>query len=61
MSDEELKDRVAYLESMNDQLETEIAHIDELMRLLGFAEGLETVKAAAQELKDRELSENSEM
>lgn len=50
MNDEELKDKVAYLESLNDQLMTEISHIDELMRLLGFANGLETVKETANDI-----------
>lgn len=50
MSDEQLKDRIAYLESLNDQLLAEISHIDELMRLLGFADGLETVKETANDI-----------
>lgn len=50
MSDEELKDKVAYLESLNDQLTAEISHIDELMRLIGFADGLETVKETAKDI-----------
>lgn len=50
MNNEELKNRIAYLESFNDQLLTEISHIDELMRLLGFANGLETVKETAQDV-----------
>lgn len=50
MSEEELKDRIAHLESVNDQLQAEIAYIDDLMKLLGFTEGLETVKGTAQDI-----------
>ena len=50
MNDDELKDKVAYLESLNDQLTAEISHIDELMRLIGFANGLETVKETAKDI-----------
>nr|NGX43766.1 hypothetical protein [Chlamydiota bacterium] len=47
---EELRKKIASLESANDQIYTELSHVDELMRLLGFQDGLETVKATAQSL-----------
>lgn len=46
--------KVGYLEFVNDQLSTEIKYLDLLLRSIGFPEGLETVKLAAQELKLRE-------
>ena len=46
----QLLKRVAYLESLNDQLSTEVAYVDHLMRLIGFSEGLLTVKATANEI-----------
>ncbi len=45
-----LKRRIAELESINDQLETELLYVDELMRQLGFSHGLATVKATASEI-----------
>lgn len=48
--EEELLKKMAKLESMNDQLVTELANLDRLMRAVGFTNGLETVKATAMEL-----------
>lgn len=50
MTEVQLLKKIAFLESINDQLSTEVSHIDHLMRLLGFADGLETVKLSAREL-----------
>lgn len=46
--------RIAYLEFVNDQLISEIHYVDKLLRLIGFPEGLETIKSAAQEVIDEE-------
>lgn len=46
----QLLKKIAYLESINDQLFTEVAFIDKLMHTIGFSEGLKTVKDAAQEI-----------
>jgi DnaJ-domain-containing protein 1 len=50
MGEEELKSKIAQLESINDQLQTEIENVDSLLRLLGFANGLETAKETAKDL-----------
>lgn len=50
MTEVQLLKKIAVLESINDQLSTEVTYIDQLMRLLGFADGLETVKLSAREL-----------
>lgn len=50
MTEVQLLRKIAILESLNDQLSTEVTYIDRLMRLLGFANGLETVKLSAGEL-----------
>ncbi len=50
MTEQELQDKIAYLESLNDQLEAELSYVDELMRLIGFAEGLATVKDTAKDI-----------
>ena len=49
----QLLKKIAYLESVNDQLSTEVVYVDHLMRLIGFSEGLITVKATAQEILDK--------
>lgn len=53
MTKVQLLKKIAYLESVNDQLSTEVTYIDHLMRLIGFSEGLVTVKATAQEILDK--------
>lgn len=50
MNKEDLIKRVAHLESVNDMLLTELGYVDHLMRMVGFAEGVTTVKATAREL-----------
>lgn len=50
MSDEELKKRMALLEFAYDQLIKEVSQIDKLMRKIGFANGIHTLKFAAEEL-----------
>ncbi len=51
---EKLLERIAQLEFINDQMTAELEYVDELLRSVGFADGLNSVKAAAQELKDYE-------
>ena len=41
--------QLARLESMNDQLQTEITVVDELLRAIGFDSGLTTLKKAVLE------------
>ena len=50
----DLLKKVAKLESVNDHLLTELSYVDHLMRLVGFAGGLETVKLTARELYESE-------
>lgn len=50
MSELELRKKVAYLEFVNDQLKAELSHVNDLMHQLGFSNGLETVKDAANEM-----------
>ena len=56
MTKSQLLKKIAYLESVNDQLSTEVTYVDHLMRLLGFSEGLMTVKATAKEIIDKGIS-----
>jgi len=50
MREQDLKKRKESLEIQNLKLQQELAELDHLMRLAGFSNGLETVKATAQEL-----------
>lgn len=47
---EELKQKIAFLESMNDHLGMEMSYVDKLMKVIGFAGGLDTIKATANEI-----------
>lgn len=58
MADEELRRKVSELESMNDQLMTELRYLDVLLKQVGFEEGLKTLKSAAIELLDQSEKED---
>lgn len=58
MTKAQLLKKIAVLESVNDQLSTEVTYIDQLMRMIGFVGGLETVKATAQEIVEKGYQEN---
>lgn len=60
MTKAQLLKKIACLESMNDQLSTEVSYVDNLMRLIGFTAGLEGVKATAQEIIDKGYLEENE-
>lgn len=53
---ETLKRRISELESINDQLTAELRYLDNLLKEVGFEDGLITLKFAAIEL----LEENEE-
>ncbi len=57
MTKEELLKKVSELESINDQLQAEIRYLDELLREVGFEEGLKTLKFAANELIEEDRRE----
>lgn len=59
MTKANLLKKMAQLESVNDHLITELRYVDHLMRLVGFGEGLETVKITAKELIEAEQQEES--
>lgn len=54
MEQQQLQQKIAYLEFVNDQLVSEIDYVDRLLRIIGFPEGLETIKSAAQEVIEEE-------
>lgn len=58
MSDDTTK-KIAYLEFVNDQLTSEIEYVDKLLKLIGFPEGLSTIKSAAIEvIKERDCQDS---
>lgn len=60
MTKTDLLRKVAHLESLNDHLLTELGYVDRLMRMVGFAGGLETVKLTAKELYEAEKDDRLE-
>jgi len=55
MREKELEKKLAQLESANDHLVTEFEYIDRLLRMIGFSQGLATVKAVAEDLVAHEF------
>lgn len=55
--DKQLAKKVAYLEFVNDQLMSELEYVDGLLKVIGFPEGLDTIKSAAQEVIEEEAGE----
>ena len=53
MTKQELQKKLSVLESVNDQLLTELTDLDSLMRNVGFPGGISGLKATAQELYSR--------
>ncbi len=60
MSREQMLKRISELESMNDQLLTEIRYLDQLLREVGFEEGLKTLKFAAKEMIEQDKNKESD-
>lgn len=56
MTESQMMKKIAELESINDQLMAEVSYVDQLMRMVGFAGGIATVKATAQEIIDKGLN-----
>jgi len=50
MNQQDLLKKLAKFETVNDQLAAELNELNKLAYALGFAEGLKTLKSAAQEL-----------
>lgn len=59
MKKKDLEKEIAKLETLTDHLTTELGYVDHLMRLVGFSNGLETVKITAKELYEIETKENN--
>ncbi len=53
-NNEALLKRISELESLNDQLMAELKYLDQLMRQIGFENGLKTLKFAALEILEHD-------
>jgi hypothetical protein len=56
MDQDILQRKIAKLESLYDQLQSEMNYLDSLLKEVGFEEGLKTLKEAALELKEKKKS-----
>lgn len=54
MNQEDLIKKISELESINDQLTAEIRYLDQLLRTIGFEQGLKTLKFAALEIIEQD-------
>lgn len=54
MTKKQLQKKIAYLEFMHDQLESELIYVNELLKSVGFPRGLDSAKAVALELLEAE-------
>lgn len=59
MTKEELLKKISELESVNDQLQTELRYLDYLLKEIGFIEGLKTLKFAAKEMIEEDTQEKN--
>ena len=53
-------EKMAHLEFVNDQVVAELQTTDHLLRRIGFADGLNSVKAAAREIYEQEKKREAE-
>lgn len=59
MNQDVLQRKIAKLESLYDQLQSEMNYLDGLLKEVGFEEGLKTLKEAAIELKEKKKSSDN--
>ncbi len=57
--EDHLKKRISELETINDQLLTEMEYLNWLLKEVGFEEGLVTLKFAAEELLEQDKETGS--
>ena len=50
----QLQKKMAYLEFVHDQLESELCYVNQLLKSVGFPRGLDSAKAVALELLEAE-------
>lgn len=60
MDHDRILKRISELETINDQLVTELHYLDQLLKQIGFEQGLVTLKSAAQELIEEERQQQKD-
>lgn len=55
--EQELMQRLAQLEFMNDQLLAEVEEVDRLLHATGFPRGIESAKEVAEEMLEENMSD----
>lgn len=60
MTKKQLEKKMAYLEFVHDQLESELSYVNELLKSVGFPRGLDSAKAVALELLEAETQSDDE-
>ncbi|MCE2982377.1 MAG: hypothetical protein LW832_02305 [Parachlamydia sp.] len=58
MNKAQIEKKIAYLEFVHDQLETELMYIDTLLKSVGFPQGLVSAKEVALELLENQDHEH---
>lgn len=57
MNKTQLDKRISRLETVHDQLESEIQYIDKLLRSIGFPQGIQSAKQVALEIIENQEAE----
>lgn len=57
MKNPELERKIAQLETLNDQLVSELKYIDGILKEIGFPDGIVTLKIAATEIRELQSKE----
>lgn len=57
MDRKSLMQKIAYLEFAEEKMIMELTYVDNLLRIIGFQDGIETMKIAALELIDQKEDE----
>jgi hypothetical protein len=60
MNKTQIQQKIARLEFIHDQLETELVYVDELLKSVGFPRGLESAKEVAEELLEQNQEKPNE-
>ncbi len=59
MNKAQLEKKIAYLEFVHDQLEMELIYVDDLLKSVGFPQGLASAKEVALELLENAEADSS--
>lgn len=60
MNKTQIQQKIARLEFIQDQLETELVYVDDLLKSVGFPKGLESAKEVAEEMLEQNHDSQNE-